>query len=233
MAEQLGARKDGEFKAVSTAPSFNKTPVGSATPPLPYPVTQDLGDSVGTVPNVRLNGAPAYVLDQSTQPSCTGDAAGSAKGVKSGTVGGEVKPVKASSTVRVEGKPILRVGDPCTLNGGNCPGIYVGPAAPSGEIRDGMPTASTNPPVQPETPNEKSWWQAASPWVHGALGVASFVPGLSVVTGGADAIIYAAEGDAIEAGLAAASMIPGGKVVTTVGKAGKGRGQRRQRRAHR
>ena len=87
MAEQLGARKDGEFKAVSTAPSFNKTPVGSATPPLPYPVTQDLGDSVGTVPNVRLNGAPAYVLDQSTQPSCTGDAAGSAKGVKSGTVG--------------------------------------------------------------------------------------------------------------------------------------------------
>ena len=221
MAENLGARKDGEFKAVSTAPSFNKTPVGAATPPLPYPVSQDLGDSVGTVSNVRFNGNPAYVMNQSTQPSCIGDAAGSAGGVKSGTVGGEVKPVKGSSTVRIEGKPVLRVEDPCTLNGGNCPGVYVTTTAPTGEIKNGRPTVNCNPPVEPETPAEKSWWQAASPWVHGLLGVASFVPGVSVVTGGADALIYAAEGDAIEAGLAAASMIPGGKVVTTVGKAGK------------
>ena len=74
MAEQLGARKEGAFKAVCTAPSFNKTPVGSATPPLPYPVSQDLSGSAGTVASVRLNGDPAYVLGQSTQPSCVGDA---------------------------------------------------------------------------------------------------------------------------------------------------------------
>ena len=184
-------------------------------------MSQDLGDSAGTVPNVRFNGNPAYVMNQSTQPSCIGDAAGSAGGVKSGTVGGEVKPVKGSSSVRIEGKPVLRVEDPCTLNGGNCPGVYVTTTAPTGEIKNGRPTVNCNPPVEPETPERKSWWQAASPWVHGALGVASFVPGLSVVTGGADALIYAAEGDAVEAGLAAASMIPGGKVVTTVGKAGK------------
>lgn len=60
------------------------------------------------------------------------------------------------------------------------------------------------------------------PWVHGALGVASFVPGLSVVTGAADAAIYAAEGEMVEAGLAVASMVPGGKVVTTAGKVVKG-----------
>jgi Novel toxin 15 len=52
--------------------------------------------------------------------------------------------------------------------------------------------------------------------------VASFVPGLSVVTGGLDAAIYAGEGNYVEAGIAAASMIPGGKVVTTVGKVAKG-----------
>jgi len=222
MASRLGARKDGKFKAVSTAPSFNKTPVGSSTPPLPYPVVQDLSSSVGTVPNVRFNGDPVYVLDQSTQPNCTGDAAGSLKGVKSGTVSGEVKPVKGSSTVRVGKKPIIRQGDPCTMNGGNCPGIYVTEPAPGAAIKHGTPSASGNPPVEPDSAEEQGWWGKASPWVHGALGVASFVPGLSVVTGAADAAIYAAEGEMVEAGLAAASMIPGGKVVTTAGKAARG-----------
>ncbi|MCA8354882.1 polymorphic toxin type 15 domain-containing protein [Burkholderia cepacia] len=222
MANHLGARKDSAFKAVSTAPSINKTPVGSSTPPLPYPVTEDLSSSLGTVPNVRFNGDPAYVLSQSTQPSCKGDAAGSCNGVKSGTVSGEVKPVKGSSTVRITGKPVIREGDPCTLNGGNCPGIYVTQSAPGAAIEGGKPSASSNPPVKPETPKEEGWWGAASPWVHGVLGVASFVPGLSVVTGAVDAGIYAAEGDMVEAGLSAASMIPGGKVVTTAGKLAKG-----------
>ncbi|CAB3727514.1 PAAR-like domain-containing protein [Trinickia soli] len=222
MASQLGARKNAKFKAVSTAPSINKTPVGGSTPPLPYPVTEDLSSSVGIVPNVRFNGDPAYVLSQSTQPSCIGDAAGSCKGVKSGTVSGEVKPVRGSSTVRISGKPVIREGDPCTLNGGNCPGIYVTQPAPSGSIAGGQPSASTNPPVKPETPKEEGWWGKASPWVHGALGLASFVPGLGIVTGAADAGIYAAEGDMVDAGLSAASMIPGGKIVTTAGKLVKG-----------
>jgi len=222
MASRLGARKDGKFKAVSTAPSINKTPVGSSTPPLPYPVVQDLSSSVGTVSTVRFNGDPAYVLDQSTQPHCTGDAAGSLKGVKSGTVSGEVTPVKGASSVRVGKKPIIRVGDPCTMNGGNCPGIYVTEPTPGAAIDGGMPSASGNPPVAPDAAEEEGWWGKASPWVHGALGVASFVPGLSVVTGAADAAIYAAEGEMVEAGLAVASMVPGGKVVTTAGKAVKG-----------
>jgi hypothetical protein len=67
----IGARKSSTFKAISTAPSINKTPVGSSTPPLPYPVSQDLGDSVGTVTSVRFNGDPTYVL---TCPPQTGPA---------------------------------------------------------------------------------------------------------------------------------------------------------------
>jgi hypothetical protein len=219
---KLGARKDGSFKAVSTVPSINKTPVGGATPPLPYPVTQDLGSSVGIIANVNFNGDPVYVLNSSKQPSCTGDEAGSAHGVKSGTTSGEVKPTQGSSTVRIGGKPVIRAGDPCTLNGGNCPGVYVTMQAPSGTVFQGSPAASANPPVAPETKEEHGFWQIASPWVHGALGIASFVPGLSVITGGADAAIYAGEGDLINAGLSAASMIPGGKIVTTAGKAVKG-----------
>ncbi|MDR3479972.1 MAG: DUF4150 domain-containing protein [Burkholderiaceae bacterium] len=87
----LGARKDSSFKAVSTAPSINKTPAGSAMVPVPYPTTQDLSNSVSVVANVKFNGDPCYTLDHSTQPSCKGDNPGTGTGVKSGTVNGEVK----------------------------------------------------------------------------------------------------------------------------------------------
>ncbi|NHZ97921.1 hypothetical protein [Massilia sp. CCM 8734] len=79
-----------------------------------------------------------------------------------------------------------------------------------------------NPPIGPATAKETSAWNAVSPWVHGGLGLASFVPGLSLITGGLDAALYLAEGNPVEAGIAAVSMIPGGKVVTTAGRVVKG-----------
>ncbi|MBN3854825.1 DUF4150 domain-containing protein [Paraburkholderia sp. Ac-20340] len=152
-----GAHKIGEFKAVSTAPSINKTQVGSSVVPLPYPTTQDLGSSVGVVPSVRFRGTPAYVLDQSTQPSCTGDSAGALKGVKSGTVNGEVKPTSASATVRAGGKYVVRAGDSNTMNGGNNPGIYVvapGPSGASAKSAAGGADQSRQPDA---TPAEQSF----------------------------------------------------------------------------
>ncbi|MBA5607396.1 DUF4150 domain-containing protein [Duganella sp. FT3S] len=134
---KIGARKHGNFKAISTAPSINWTPHGPTMVPVPYPVVQDLSSSVNTASTVRFNGCPVYLLDASTQPKCTGDERGTGKGIKSGTVSGEVKPVQGSSTVRVEGKRVVREGDACTMNGGNCPGIYV-----------------TTPPVSGAAPKE-------------------------------------------------------------------------------
>ena len=122
---KIGARKEGSFKAISTAPSINKTPIGPSMVPIPYPTTQDLSSSIDTARTVSFNGCPAYVLDGSKQPRCTGDEPGTGKGVKSGTVSGEVKPVQGSGTVRIEGKKVVRDGDACTMNGGNNPGIYV------------------------------------------------------------------------------------------------------------
>ena len=163
-ANKIGARKNGNFKAVSTAPSINKTPMGSSTPPIPYPTTQDLSNSVAVARTVKFNGDPAYTLDRTTQPSGKGDDGGSAKGVKSGTVNGEVKPTKASGTVRAEGKHVVREGDPNTMNGGNNPGIYTTTQTPS-DAPPKSAAATSNPPVQLETPNEKSafgkWWDNA------------------------------------------------------------------------
>jgi len=156
MANPIGARKNACFKAVSTAPSINKTPVGAATPPLPYPVFQDLSNSTGIVPSVRFNGDPAYVLDQTTQPSCKGDDPGSVGGVKSGTVNGEVKPIQGSCSVRAGGHWVIRQGDPCTMNSGNCPGIYTTTQTPS---LTGAGTTDNNPRVMAETPEEEGWLQ--------------------------------------------------------------------------
>lgn len=58
----------------------------------------------------------------------------------------------------------------------------------------------------------------ASTVAHTVLGVASFIPGVSVISGGLDAALYTAEGDYGNAALSAAAMIPGGKWVTTGGK---------------
>lgn len=155
MASPLGARKNGKFKAISTAPSINKTPMGSATPPVPYPVSHDLSNSTGTVPHVKINGDPIYVLDQSTQPKCMGDNPGTAGGIKSGTVNGEIKPTSSSGHVKIKGNKAVRSGDTCTLNKKNCPGVYVTEPAPA------APGANANPPVTAETPQEKGYMKKA------------------------------------------------------------------------
>lgn len=157
---KLGARKVGTFKAISTAPSINKTPIGPSMVPIPYPTVQDLSNSVNTARSVRFNGEPAYLLDASTQPRCKGDEAGTGKGIKSGTVSGEVKPVVGSRTVRIEGKNVVREGDACTMNGGNNPGIYVmSPPKSTAAPKDAL--ATSNPPTV-EKRNNVSWFET---WV--------------------------------------------------------------------
>lgn len=146
---KVGARKHASFMAISTAPSINWTPLGPTKVPIAYPTVQDLSSSVNTARTVNFNGCSVYLLDASTQPHCTGDERGTAKGIKSGTVSGEVKPVKGSSTVRIEGKQVVRDGDPCTMNGGNNPGVYVmtcspSPTSPKDAISTSNPSRSGN-----------------------------------------------------------------------------------------
>ncbi|MDI9648015.1 DUF4150 domain-containing protein [Burkholderia cenocepacia] len=146
---RIASRQDGSFKAVSSTPDVCKTPMGNSTPPVPYQVVSDLSGSSGVVPSVRFNGKPAYVLDQSVVPTCTGDEAGSADGVRSGTVGGETKPTKGSTTVRAGGHPVIRDGDPCTMNSGNCTGTYVTAPAPGSSVdASGNVVGDANPPPE-------------------------------------------------------------------------------------
>lgn len=111
------ARKDGQWSIVSLMPDVCKTPMGSSTPPVPYPVTASLGDSQMTSRTVFANGNPIVRFDSSFAPATVGDAAGTAKGMQSGTVGEKCWPIDRSSTVRVEGKLVVRHGDQFWMNG--------------------------------------------------------------------------------------------------------------------
>ncbi|BCQ25991.1 hypothetical protein NK8_41750 [Caballeronia sp. NK8] len=89
-----------------------------------------------------------------------------------------------------------------------------------GEVAASKTSASkSNPPIKPETKDE-GWWAATSPWVHGGLSLLGVIPVVGAIFDGADAIVYAAEGDtvnaAISGGAAVLDLIP---AVGTAGKA--------------
>ncbi len=210
MADKEAARKSGKFLAVCLTPDVCKTPVGNTLVPVPYPITANLSNSRSTSPNVRFGGKQAFILDQSTVSNVKGDEAGTAGGVKSGVNRSKVKPIKGSSSVRINNKPVIRHGDPCEMNNGNTVGriIYQG----SGKQAFG----SFNPPVKPETPAEeqakvekKGLWSRISDGVHTALDVAGFVPGLGAIPDLANAALYGLEGNAPLAGLSAVAAVPG------------------------
>jgi hypothetical protein len=161
MAERLGAFRDGEFQAVSTAPSVNRTPVGPGQVPLPYPVTADLADGLDCAAGVSFHGCPVFTLG-SGLPECSGDEAGSGGGVRSRTVGGQVEPADGCRTVFAEGRPIIRDGDPCTMQGGNAEGIFLVRPAPLPRPTGARAEASSDPPIRPETPEEEALWSPGS-----------------------------------------------------------------------
>ncbi|TSB21709.1 DUF4150 domain-containing protein [Psychrobacter sp. YGAH215] len=110
--------------AISNGPSFNYTS-HKKDAVAGYTLYAFIDNAEATAEHTFFNGQPAYLLDQTTQPKCFGDAAGRGGGVKSGTIGGEVKPTSGSSTIFIEGKALVREGDTCTMNNGNVKGKYV------------------------------------------------------------------------------------------------------------
>ena len=121
MAENYAARKDGAYKVVGMAPDLCFTP-GSQSP-VPYPVQTTLGSSASTINSVKFNGHPAFVFNQSFVPKTIGDAAGTNKGVTSGTVEGNCWPIEHSPDTNIGGSRIIRVQDMFFMNGNFLPAM--------------------------------------------------------------------------------------------------------------
>lgn len=130
MADNLGARKCAKQKVICDSPTRNKTPVGNSTPPIPYPIMQDLGSSSGVSGNVNYNGNPAFTIKSDTA-KVTGDAAGVLKGVKSSTVSDIANAKDKSKSVFVNKKNAIRCDDKFFMNKKNTKGILVCSPPPS------------------------------------------------------------------------------------------------------
>ncbi|MEA9822361.1 hypothetical protein VDF98_03690 [Xanthomonas campestris pv. raphani] len=97
---------------------------------------------------------------------------------------------------------------------GNTTGIVVPDTAPN-------PHGNSAPPIKPTEP-EKSWWSRwGSDVVHTGLDVVGLIPGAGEIADGANALIYLAEGDKVNAAISAAAMIPGAGMASTGAKYGK------------
>ena len=75
------------------------------------------------------------------------------------------------------------------------------------------------PPIKP-TAVEKSWWESWGEAVHTGLDIVGLIPGVGEIADGANAVIYLAEGDKVNAAISAAAMIPGVGMAATGAKLG-------------
>ncbi|WP_246662602.1 DUF4150 domain-containing protein [Rhizobium sp. P44RR-XXIV] len=99
-------RDNDAARIVSLSPDVCKTPIGSSTPPIPYPIVDFCGHDENYTESVRFTSQKVMVLRSNTC-HVHGDEPGQAKGVKSGTVEGICQPVEGADLVRAEGSPII------------------------------------------------------------------------------------------------------------------------------
>ena len=136
---------------VITGPDICKTPVGSAIVPIPYPNISKSSDLAKGSKSAKINGVPAC-LSSSEFSTSTGDEAGSAKGLASGTTKGKAHPVSYSFDVKIEGKSVVRNTDLFTGNNRNAPPAPIMQSQPAPIVADPFEDEVENCPYcdQPE-----------------------------------------------------------------------------------
>ncbi len=121
--------------SLSSAPDVCKTPMGNSIPPIPYGVSSQAGDLAGATTTVTIDGHPTAIAS-SIHTRCSGDQAGSATGVASGTTGDKTHFVSYSFDVKAEGEGVVRHMDATTMNNRNTIGMTYGAATAPVDIPD-------------------------------------------------------------------------------------------------
>jgi hypothetical protein len=117
-----GSRDTGEGIIVSMYPDVCKTPVGPALVPIPYSIYAKQNDTAsGVAETVHQTSQRSHKLGSLVTTS-HGDAPGTGKGVKSGTVENVCTPKTFSQSVRIEGMNAVRHTDEWWMNNRNTVG---------------------------------------------------------------------------------------------------------------
>ncbi|CDZ34653.1 Hypothetical protein NGAL_HAMBI1145_24420 [Neorhizobium galegae bv. officinalis] len=120
-----GSREIGQGIVVSIAPDVCLTPIGSSMVPVPYALVayQNI-DPANMAYSVRQTSLVSHVKSSLITKSF-GDEPGTGGGVKSGTTGAECEPKTYSSTVRAEGRNMVRFEDEWWMNHRNTVGKLI------------------------------------------------------------------------------------------------------------
>lgn len=108
-------------------PDVCNTPSPGGPVPIPYPNIAQLSDAQDVADDLLLgpSSLKALLVD-STISTSSGDEAGSAGGVSSGTIMGECKVTSGSGSVLYGGRGVARFSDPTTQNNENAVGLLLG-----------------------------------------------------------------------------------------------------------
>ncbi len=120
-ANARGIAHKGSGGLSTVFPDVCKTPIGNSVVPIPYPNIGKSSDTVKGAKTVKVDGQMPMVKGAKYSTS-TGDEAGSAKGVASGTTKGECEYMMYSFDIKFEGKNVCRMGDPLFHNKKNIMG---------------------------------------------------------------------------------------------------------------
>ncbi|WP_108818338.1 PAAR-like domain-containing protein [Pseudovibrio sp. Alg231-02] len=115
------SRDTSEGYLISIYPDVCLTPVGSSYVPIPYTIVAKQSDDANTCPTVRATKKRVHTMG-SIITKCSGDAAGTGKGVKSGTIESVCHPKEHSSRVRACGHFVIRQNDVWYMNNKNTQG---------------------------------------------------------------------------------------------------------------
>lgn len=115
------ARKQGVCMAF---PDVCLTPAGNSQVPIPYPNIAQLSSADGASSDV-LAGGIEVILEGSEIANSSGGEAGTGGGVTSGTQNDKCTFTSFSSTVKANGKGIVRQLDQTSQNNGNAQGFVM------------------------------------------------------------------------------------------------------------
>jgi uncharacterized Zn-binding protein involved in type VI secretion len=131
-------------------PDVCNTPTPAGPVPIPYPNIAKSQDTAMGSSTVAVDGQPIMLKDSCFSQS-TGDEAGSAGGIISGTIKGKAEFINYSFDVMVEGKNVCRLGDMMLLNNCNVP--------PMPEIQPPMVVLPSFAMPSGENESESKDWQ--------------------------------------------------------------------------
>ncbi|MDB5935018.1 MAG: hypothetical protein JWQ01_2362 [Massilia sp.] len=139
--------KASRFYCVSLEPDICKTPIGASTIAVPYVIKGEFAEATGVSANITSNGEPVVIHASTVIPTVTGDEKGTAKGVKSQTVGKRVQHDQKSSSVSFNGERAVRVGDTVFMNDRNTIGrVFERPTKGSEHTRQTSPLLGSAAP---------------------------------------------------------------------------------------